>query len=196
MAEQAEAPAAPAGGGGGGGSEEAPASGSKKSVMSSLVVKLLIGLAAVVVLGLLVWAGAWYTARNAKQQQINVDPGVGGEASDESLKPMVNFELGSFTTVITDQDNRSYNLKVKVVLSYLKERADEQETKQELDERKQQLADAVNEVLIGIDPTTLKGDAVRRREGYSELRAAINRAVNAQLKHKINNVLIPEYIFQ
>lgn len=190
MAEQPEAPAAAAA------AEDAATEGKKPSAVSSSLVRILMGVALVVVLGGLVSVIAYYVSKNVFTGETQTGPGIdpGGHEGPPALE--IPKDLGTFTTIITDAEGRTFTLKAKIIATIKDDRSDKVEVEEELEKRKEQIADAINEVLIGLDPASFRGDSAKRREGFSELRAAINRAVNSQMEHKINGVLIPEFIFQ
>lgn len=190
MAEQPEAPAAAAA------AEDAAPEGKKSSAVSSSLVRILMGVAIVVVLGGLVSVIAYYISTSVRSSEIQTGPGIDPGGQERIQEPEVTKELGTYTTIITDAEGRTFTLKTKIIATIKEDRADKAEVEEELEKRKEQIADAINEVLIGLDPSGFRGDSAKRREGFSELRAAINRAVNSQMEHKINGVLIPEFIFQ
>ncbi|MBL4888682.1 MAG: flagellar basal body-associated FliL family protein [Candidatus Lindowbacteria bacterium] len=178
-----------------GAEEEGGQDGEKKPLLQSKPVKMLLGVAIIVALLSITGVVAYYVAHNIKGAEVDVEAGA-DIGQGEISPPPLTFELGTFTTILTDESSQNFNLRAKILLTVSDERSDADDVTRELVDRKSQLVDAINEVLIGTDPKSFMGSPAKRREGYNELRASITRAVNVRMKNKIDGVYIEEFIFQ
>ncbi len=167
----------------------------KPSSVSEKLIKLLLGIAILAVMLGSVWMAAYYFSRVNRLNAIDVEPNQrpGVEAVTE---PPLAFDMNKFTVIIFDEAGRSYNLRVHILLTVNAERPDNQEATQELVLRKDQLTDAVYEVLIAMNPKGFMGTESERSQGLAELKASIIRAVNARMKHRIDGCFLKEFIFQ
>lgn len=163
----------------------------------SNTVKVLIGTSLVFVLLAVVFFATYYFTRMWTTTGRAIEP------SDRMLErqgaeqdPPMPFEVGQFTVVIFDESGRSFNLRVKVLLTVNAERPEKEEVLAELGNRKDQLTDAIYDVLIGMDPKNFMGTPTERSEGMAELKASIIRAVNSRMKQKVDGCFLTEFIFQ
>jgi flagellar basal body-associated protein FliL len=164
----------------------------------SNTVKILIGTSLVFVLLAVVFFATWYFTQMWGGSNRPVQPGgvIDDGRGETEQDPPVPFEVGQFTVVIFDESGRSFNLRVKVLLTVNAERPEKEEVMLELGARKDQLTDAIYDVLIGMDPKNFMGTSTERSEGIAELKASIIRAVNSRMKQKIDGCFLTEFIFQ
>jgi flagellar basal body-associated protein FliL len=163
---------------------------------SSGLVKFLIGVTFVVVLLTVVFFSTWYFTKMWNTEGSLVKPGIDPERIESEKAPAEIFDMGQFTVVIFDESGRSFNLRVYVKLGIGKERPELVQVKEELTARKDQLTDAIYDVLVGMEPKNFMGTSTERSEGMAELKASIIRAVNSRMKQKIDACFFTEFIFQ
>lgn len=167
----------------------------KAPLSQSKIVKVLIGVAIVVVILAVVFGATHLFTRVILMGETMTEPGPGLER-DQLIDPPFTVDMGKFTVIIFDETQRSYNLRVHILLTVNQGRPDAGRVTNELVERRAQLTDAIYEVLIGMDPKNFMGSPTQRSEGLAELRASIIRAVNSRMRNKIDGCFLQEFIFQ
>lgn len=173
------------------GAAEKPRSGSA----SDKLLKLLLGIAILFVMIGSVWMASYYFSRANRAGSLPVEPGM-KPGIDAVTEPPLAYDMNKFTVIIFDEGGRSYNLRVHILLTVNSERPDNQQATQELIARKDQLTDAIYEVLIAMKPRSFMGTESERSQGLAELKASIIRAVNARMKHRVDGCFLKEFIFQ
>lgn len=177
--------------------KEAKAPG-KKPAKAAIIKVLLVVACVIAVLAAIFVASAQFSkmqrTEGAPTEPRGPSTGQTGEAiTDAAAK---TEDMGSFTSVITDESGRTYTLKMTVLLTVHSSRGDHEAAIAELKARKDQLIDGINEVIYGLDPSNFQGSPAQRLEGLSELKASIIRAVNARMKTKIDGVYLKDFIIQ
>lgn len=167
----------------------------KGTPMAAKIVKVLIGVAILAVMLGFVFLATYLFTQKVKMDGLPVEPGV-RPGQDQATEPPLTFDMNKFTVIIFDEAGRNYNLRVWVLLTVNSERPDHVEATNELGLRKDQLTDAIYEVLIAMNPKNFMGSPTERSQGMAELKASIIRAVNARMKHKIDGCFLKEFIFQ
>lgn len=167
----------------------------KKPLLKSNMVRVLLGTAIVLAILVLSFSAAYYAMKQFGGDQYDVDT-IFGDERQINTPPPASIELGQFTMIITDESGRPYNLRTTIWLNVSEQRADEEDVRKEIVNRTLQLTDAVNDVLLGIDPDNFTGSSAKRREGMNELKSAVTRAINARMRNKIDGIYITEFIFK
>lgn len=173
------------------GGGEAP----KASGASGKIVKGLIGVAILAVMLGFVFLATYLMTQKVRTDALPIEPGM-KPGFDAPTDPPLAFDMEKFTVIIFDESGRSYNLRVHILLTVNSERPDHQQATQELVLRKDQLTDAIYEVLIAMKPRSFMGTESERSQGLAELKASIIRAVNARMKHRVDGCFLKEFIFQ
>lgn len=170
----------------------------KGNFLQSNVVKILLGIAIVIVILAIVFFTTYYfvsyfNSRTARTPEVI---GTGGIEKNEIPDPPLSKDMGQYTVIIFDENGRSYNLRVYILLTVNSKRPEKEAVTKEMGDRFDQLTDAIYEVLIATDPKSLMGNRIQRSEGMAEMKASILRAVNSRMKNKIDGVFFKEFIFQ
>lgn len=167
----------------------------KTPIMQSGIVKTL-GWIALGAVGIgVVAVTAYYGSTAFRSNLVPTETPVGDEETVIG-DPPETVELDPFVTILTDETGRPYSMKLRIKLTVNKQRKEAEEVKKELEARKDQLTDAVNEVLRRVDPKNFQLGPAKNQVAYNELRASITRAVNARMRNKIDGVLVMEFICQ
>lgn len=114
----------------------------------------------------------------------------------EAIESSLTLDLGEFQSVMSEGKGKTYLLRARILLATDKDREDAGNVKRELIERKSELRDAINVVMLGISPADFTGDAESRKKSYVNLRESIKSEINALVTHKIDGVYIEEFVFQ
>ncbi|PIU46280.1 MAG: hypothetical protein COS94_10520 [Candidatus Hydrogenedentes bacterium CG07_land_8_20_14_0_80_42_17] len=176
---------------------EEVAESKKTPLLQSNLVKILLGIAIVVVILTLVFFTTYYFVHYFRTSSLTpTEPVIPGVDQNQIQDPPLETDMGQYTVIIFDENGRSYNLRATILLTVNSKRPEKAEVTNELQNRMNQLTDAIYEVMIALNPKSFMGNGLQRSQGIAEMKAAIIRAVNSRMKNKVDGVFLKEFIFQ
>lgn len=156
----------------------------KKFGLSPLIVKILIGIAAILVIALISGLIAFFVSRS-----VGKAAGVQGGITDDMIKqpPPTYFAISpEFNVNTADMDVARY-VRVSVVLTYT---ANTKKLAAEIPERVYMMRDRIATIL-----SSYTYDELRTNEGREQLKADIKREINSMLRNgQIDEVLFDSFL--
>ncbi len=190
MAEEAKAPEPAA-------AEEAPAEKRGLSGKAMFVLRLLVGILAV----LLLVAISFFVSRHVAAQTRGEATQAGTTEDEPPGQTDVTYEffdLGQpFLSLATDEDGLgSASMKVTIRVGIRSDRmSDKKETAEAFEKRKDVIRDQVITVLLGVRPREFRKNQAQQK---ANLQASILAAINQQMPrdHGVDLVIFTDFVFQ
>ena len=120
----------------------------------------------------------------------------GHRTVDLDKDSLLTFDLGQFTTVLSEKRGKNNKLQARILLIINSDRNDAIKVKKELIARKAEIRNTINFTMIGMDSNLFIGNSSQRQAGYRALRISIKDAVNGLITGSVDDVLLEDFIFQ